>query len=344
MAAEPISAVVDAFLNYAKLEKGLARNTVAAYARDLARFAAPLSNVDPSKLEREHVRAFIRKLERDGLSPASRARALVSVRRLLKFMCAEGLLEDDPSRGVLSPRVGRSLPRVLDVEETQALIRACGDSGPLALRDRAMLEVLYGAGLRVSELVQLPLSGLDRRGGLLRVVGKGGHERIVPLGDIAVSAIETYLGEARGRLLGDQPDRSHALFLTRRGGPMTRQNFFVLLRKLAIAAGIDRERVSPHVLRHAFATDLLEGGADLRSIQLMLGHADLSTTEIYTHVGRGRLKDTVERHHPRGGGAPRPAKKAAARKKATARTPRKKKSPAKKRGHSKPSDDPGLKS
>lgn len=318
VAAEPLTAVVDAFLNHAKLEQGLARNTIAAYARDLARFAAPLERVDARKLTREHVRAFINTLEREGLGPASRARALVAVRRLLKFMCAEGILDDDPSRGVSSPRVGRALPRVLAADETQALIRACGDKGPLALRDRAMLEVLYGAGLRVSELVGLPLDGLDRRGGILRVVGKGGHERVVPLGELALSAVADYLDHARDALLGKQAHRSNALFVTRRGGAMTRQNFFALLRKLAIAAGIDRDRVSPHVLRHAFATDLLEGGADLRSIQMMLGHADLSTTEIYTHVGRGRLKDTVDRHHPRGAGAldpgAKPGRKAAGKK------------------------------
>jgi integrase/recombinase XerD len=302
MRADSVDDAIDAFLSHAKLERGLARNTVQAYARDLARFSAPLDGVKACGIEREHVRSFIEDLERDGLGPASRARALVAVRRLLKFMCAEGVLEDDPSLGLLSPRVGRSLPRVLGTDETQALIHACGNEGPMALRDRAMLEVLYGAGLRVSELVQLPLSALDRRGGLLRVVGKGGHERIVPLGEIALRAVEVYLAEGRSGLLGNRDDRTHALFVTRRGGPMTRQNFFSLLRKLAGRAGIAKERVSPHVLRHAFATDLLEGGADLRSIQLMLGHVDLATTEIYTHVSRGRLKETVERHHPRGSG------------------------------------------
>lgn len=322
MAAEPISSVVDAFLNHAKLEKGLARNTIVAYARDLARFAASVEGVDAEAIAREHVRDFISGLEREGLSPASRARALVAVRRFLKFMCAEGLLEDDPSQGVMSPRVGRALPRVLAADETQALIRACGDKGPLGLRDRAMLEVLYGAGLRVTELVELPLSALDRRGGVLRVVGKGGHERLVPLGELALSAVDDYLDHARAVLLGKQGDRSHALFVTRRGGAMTRQNFFALLRKLALAAGIARDRVSPHVLRHAFATDLLEGGADLRSIQTMLGHADLSTTEIYTHVGRGRLKDTVDRHHPRGAGGAqgsKPRKKASKKKRSRTR-------------------------
>ena len=300
---ERINEVVDAYLNYARLEKGLARNTITSYARDLARFAAPLEGLFAKDINREHVLAFIGQLERDGLGPASRARALVSVRRLLKFMCGEKLLEIDPSQGIMAPKVGRSLPRVLAIEETQALIRACGDTGAFALRDRAMLEVLYGAGLRVSELVELPLSSLDRRGGLLRVVGKGGHERVVPLGEMALSAIDEYLEAGRPAMLGARDDSSHALFLSRRGESMTRQNFFVLLRKLAVRAGIAQDRVSPHVLRHAFATDLLEGGADLRSIQMMLGHADLSTTEIYTHVGRSKLKETVELRHPRGSGS-----------------------------------------
>jgi integrase/recombinase XerD len=154
----------------------------------------------------------------------------------------------------------------------------------------------------VSELVGLPFSAVDARDGLLRVTGKGGKERVVPLGEQALAAIEHYLAEARDALLGSRPDETHALFLTRRGRPMTRQNFFVLIRKLAVKAGIPVDRVSPHVLRHAFATDLLDGGADLRSIQSMLGHADLSTTQVYTHVSRSRLRDTVEERHPRGRG------------------------------------------
>ena len=184
---------------------------------------------------------------------------------------------------------------------TEVDLAATGDA--LGLRDVAMLEVLYGAGLRVTELVTLPLSAIDRRGQLLRVIGKGRKERIVPMGDVAAEAIEVYLAESRPILLGDREDREHATFLTRRGKTMTRQNFFARLRGHAKAAGIASDRVSPHVLRHGFATDLLEGGADLRAIQSMLGHADLSTTEIYTHVSRARLRETVEARHPRGGGA-----------------------------------------
>jgi integrase/recombinase XerD len=208
--------------------------------------------------------------------------------------------------GVGSPALPAQLPKVLRPDETEALLAAIDTSTAIGLRDRAMLEVLYGAGLRVSELVGLPLSGLDRRGGLLRVEGKGGRERIVPLGAAALSALDRYLAEARGRLLGNAADETHALFLSRRGRGMTRQNFFAMLRKLARRAGVPSDRVSPHVLRHAFATDLLDGGADLRSIQAMLGHADLSTTQIYTHVSRARLRRTVEERHPRGAGSAPP--------------------------------------
>ncbi len=307
LVAADVESVVDAYLLHARLERGLARNTITAYARDLARFLTGLGERPLASLGRDDIRRYIAQMESDGLAPSSRARGLVAVRRLFRFAVAEGLIEGDPTTGVLSPKVDRALPKVLAEEETRALIQAAAEDTPLGLRDVAMLEVLYGAGLRVSELVTLPLSGLDRRSALLRVVGKGGHERVVPVGGAALAAVERYLDDGRPQLLGKRRDSTHALFLTRRGGPMTRQNFFSLLRKLALRAGIPRERVSPHVLRHAFATDLLDGGADLRSIQAMLGHADLVTTEIYTHVGRAKLEATIARHHPRGGGAPRGA-------------------------------------
>jgi integrase/recombinase XerD len=300
-----IASVVDGFLGHVGVERGLARNTVEAYARDLAGFSGFLDEqgVDHlSELQREHVTAFVRALEARGQGARSRARALVSVRRLLLFAQTEKLLDHDPLHGIEGPRVTVPLPRTLRPEETEALMASADPSTPLGSRDRAMLEVLYGAGLRVSELVSLPYSALDSRGGLLRVLGKGGKERVVPLGEAALEALRRYLREGRDALLGSRPDESHALFLTRRGRPMTRQNFFELIRKRAVAAGIPKERVSPHVLRHAFATDLLDGGADLRSIQAMLGHSDLSTTQIYTHVSRSRLRETVEERHPRGHG------------------------------------------
>jgi integrase/recombinase XerD len=194
---------------------------------------------------------------------------------------------------------------VLRPDETDALIRAAAPDGALGLRDRAMLEVLYGAGLRVSELVGLPLAALQRRAGLLRVQGKGGRERLVPLGEPALAALDAYLEQGRPRLVRPGARAPEAVFLSRRGEAMTRQNFFARLRQLARRAGIPSDRVSPHVLRHAFATDLLDGGADLRAVQAMLGHADLSTTQIYTHVSRGRLRELVDERHPRGAGRSR---------------------------------------
>jgi integrase/recombinase XerD len=303
-AASDLGRAVGAFLDHVALERNLSPRTVEAYGRDLARFAAWLSTRGveaPAALRREHVRGFVAHLEARGLAPRSRARALAAVRRFLAHAARGGELASDPADGVEAPRAGRRLPRTLRPDETRALLEAADLRDPLGVRDRAMLEVLYGAGLRVSELVSLPLAGLDRRAGWVRVLGKGRRERIVPLGEPALAALERYLEEVRPALAGRARRNSDAVFLSRRGGAMTRQNFFDRLRGLAARAGIPRDRVSPHVLRHAFATDLLDGGADLRAVQAMLGHADLATTEIYTHVSRSRLRQTVERRHPRGG-------------------------------------------
>lgn len=297
------SRAVDAFLATARVERGLSPHTVESYGRDLARFVAHLEGQGVSRLSqlrREHVTGFLVELERQGLGPRSRARALVATRRWLRHLGAAGALAWDPAEGVEMPRFRSPLPRLLRGDETTALIDAADTDTPLGLRDRAMLEVLYGGGLRVTELVELPLAAVDQRGGWLRVLGKGSRERIVPLGEPALAALQAYLAEARPVLARAGGRVSEAVFLSRRGSAMTRQNFFTRLRNIARRAGIPAERVSPHVLRHAFATDLLEGGADLRAIQSMLGHADLSTTQIYTHVSRGRLRETVETRHPRG--------------------------------------------
>lgn len=296
-------AAVDAFLHYAAVERGLSRRTVEAYARDLARLVAFLEAEGVSSLRglrRDHLTTYLEGLGREGLGPRSRARALSAARRLVAFLIARGTLASDPLAEVCAPRFKQPLPRVLRPDETVALIEAADPQSTLGLRDRAMLEVLYGAGLRVSELVGLPLSGVDRRRGLLHVVGKGDRERIVPLGELALDALADYLLQGRPVLAKGSRRVPDACFLSRRGTAMTRQNFFERLRGLARKAGIPRERVSPHVLRHAFATDLLEGGADLRTVQTMLGHADLSTTQVYTHVSRNRLRETVEQRHPRG--------------------------------------------
>ena len=306
-----IAPAIDAFLRHAAVERGLSPRTVEAYGRDLALLASYLDRAAVRKLRDvapEHLAGFSAALAQRGLAARSRARALVATRRLLRFAGAAGAFRADPLRGVASPRVDRRLPRVLRRDESAALIEAAGQGEcPLALRDRAMLEVLYGAGLRVSELVGLPRSALDRRGGWLRVLGKGRVERMVPLGEPALEAVSRYLEEGWPALARAAQREPAALFLTRRARAMTRQNFFTRLRAIARRAGVASKRVSPHVLRHAFATDLLEGGADLRVVQTLLGHADLSTTQIYTHVSRARLRETVERRHPRGaGGRERP--------------------------------------
>ena len=298
-----LDTAADAFLQHAALERGLSPRTLEAYGRDLARFvrfALGQGVRDAGGLARAHVTGFVESLAAEGLAPRSRARMLVTVRRFVRFLLATGRIARDPSEGVLSPRLPRALPKGLRPDESAALLAAASGEDPLALRDRAMLEVLYGAGLRVSELVGLPRSALDARGGLLRVLGKGRRERIVPLGEPALEALARYLADARPLLAACGRRPSEALFLSRRGAAMSRQNFFERLRAVALRAGLPRERVSPHVLRHAFATDLLEGGADLRAVQAMLGHADLATTQIYTHVSRGRLRELVDEHHPRG--------------------------------------------
>jgi len=345
---ESMGAALDAFLQHAAVERGLAPRTIEAYASDLARFAAHLEAEgvrDPGGIAQAQVASFLEALSAAGLSARSRARMLVAVRRFARFLLATGRAQSDPTEGVAAPRIARPLPKLLRSDESEALIAAAAGDEPLALRDHAMLEVLYGAGLRVSELVGLPVEAVDARAGLLRVVGKGRKERIVPLGEPALAAVARYLAEARPVLARRAAQRagrtaagrksagaqsakrraarrgagSAALFLSRLGTAMSRQNFSVRLRQLALAAGLPARRVSPHVLRHAFATDLLEGGADLRAVQAMLGHADLSTTQIYTHVSRARLRQLVERHHPRGaseasggkGAAQKPAEDAA---------------------------------
>lgn len=302
-----ISPSVDAFLHHAAVERGLSVRTIDAYSRDLVRFAASLEEdgvTAPTDIAPRDVASFLNRLEEAGLGARSRARMLVAVRGWLRHLLATGVIEIDPTEGISSPRIGRALPKVLRTDESEALITAAAGDEPLALRDRAMIETLYGAGLRVSELIGLPVGAVDPRSGVLRVIGKGRKERIVPLGELALAAIDRYVGEGRPALQAGAKRRSPALFLSRRGTAMTRQNFFARLRKLAVAAGIPIERVSPHVLRHAFATDLLEGGADLRAVQAMLGHADLATTQVYTHVSRKRLREIVEERHPRGQGRP----------------------------------------
>jgi len=302
--ADPLEIAIEEFLTHASIERGLSPRTIEAYGRDLARFARHLKSARVRSLRdlrREHLVDFARVLERQGLGSRSRARMLVSVRRLLRHQGIAGTTGDDPFEGLSSPEFVMPLPRLLRPDETASLIEAVDASTPIGLRDRCMLEVLYGSGLRVSELLTLRLGSIDRRLGVLRVVGKGSKERLVPMGAPALDCLEDYLERGRPALANRAAPDCDAVYLTRRGRAMTRQNFFLRIRQIARLAGIPADRVSPHVLRHAFATDLLEGGADLRAVQSMLGHANLATTEIYTHVSRSRLRETVERRHPRGG-------------------------------------------
>ncbi len=304
----PLEESCDEFLTRIAVHEGLAPRTVEAYANDLRHLRDHLAICGVDRIEkvtRRDLSLFSSYLDDRGLAASSRARVLVSVRRLMRHAQEQGVVSADPIEGLVAPRRGRALPKILRPDETAALIEAAQSSEPLGLRDVAMLEMLYGAGLRVTELVTLPLSAVDRRALLIRVLGKGRKERIIPLGEVAANALEIYLDQARPVLSQASSKADHSVFLTRRGHSMTRQNFFDRLRKHAQRAGIAVDRVSPHVLRHAFATDLLEGGADLRSIQAMLGHSDLATTEIYTHVSRTKLRETVETRHPRGSGARR---------------------------------------
>ena len=290
-------AAIDAFLDALWMERGLSDNTLKAYRNDLAAF---------ERWRRQHGGTLLdtgsgdihRYLAGQGQRSArSTARRLSSLRRFFQYQLREGRLRQDPTEGVAAPRLGRPLPKSLTEAEVEQLLRAPDTGTVLGLRDRAMLEVLYATGLRVSELVGLRLEQVNLRQGVVRVTGKGNKERLVPLGEEAVDWLQRYLREARAALYPGAPDAS--LFPSRRGRPQTRQTFWYAIKRYAVLAGI-RKPLSPHVLRHAFATHLLNHGADLRVVQMLLGHSDISTTQIYTHIARERLKELHAQHHPRG--------------------------------------------
>jgi integrase/recombinase XerD len=292
-----IGTQVRAFLNSCRVEKGLAENTVEAYRRDLGKFLSFMGVEAAGGIpQTEELGQYLDSLYRSGLASRSIARHLTTLRNFYGFLAREGQIESDPTSFLTSPRQWKNLPKYLNLEEINRLTMAPDPARPTGVRDRAMLELLYATGLRVSELCNLELSDLDPALGILRVTGKGGKQRIVPVGKAAVAAIEAYLASARPVLLRSRGSRY--LFVTARGGRLTRQAFWKLLAMHGKRVGIFR-RLTPHVVRHSFATHLLEGGADLRSVQMMLGHADISTTQIYTHVLRSRLRKTVDQHHPR---------------------------------------------
>jgi len=290
----------DLFLNYLIVERGVSRNTCDAYSRDIGsylRFLAGRGIGAPEQISSGDVAAFIGSQKDAGLAPRSRARSLSAIRMLHRFLLTERYCTHNPTAIIESPRTIRKLPQVLTVNEVESLLTAPQGNEAIDVRDRAMLQLLYATGLRVSELVQLKVQDVNLTAGYLLTYGKGGKERLVPLGDVAKGAVDEYLHHARPLLVrgNDTP----VLFITRLGDGMTRQAFWNIIKKRSLAAGI-RKNISPHTLRHSFATHLLENGADLRSVQLMLGHADLSTTQIYTHVSKERLKRLHAQFHPRG--------------------------------------------
>jgi integrase/recombinase XerD len=297
---ESVDAVIGLYLDVLRVERGLSENSIAAYSLDLSRLAEvcerqSVSSV--SSLEREHLEIFLSYLQSRGLGGRSIARAVSSVRGFTRFLVLDGWRESDPAVRLRVPRFGSKLPVVMRYDEVEALLAAPDLNRPRGLRDAAMLELLYSSGLRVSELCGLRVNSIQEDPPVLIVRGKGDKERLVPVGPIALKTIKRYLVEGRAQL--DKGRDSPWLFVGRPGHHLSRQGFWKTLRKLALRAGIDRT-ISPHTLRHSFATHLLEGGADLRSVQAILGHVVFSTTEIYTHVANERLHDVHRAAHPRG--------------------------------------------
>ena len=288
---------IRAFLAFCRMEKGLSKNSLEAYARDLAHFRAFAEGKTGGEYpDAELLVSYVNLLYSKGLENRSIARRLSTLRGFFRYLQMEGEITSDPAEHLHSPKQWSTLPKFLNREEIEKLIAAPDMARPAGVRDRAMLELLYATGMRVTELIELRLAALDMQMGLVRVTGKGNKQRLVPVHEHALRAVREYVETARPALLKGRS--SPVLFVTARGGGMTRQAFWAAMKAVGRKAGIFRD-LSPHVLRHTFATHLLEGGADLRSVQAMLGHADISTTEIYTHVVRSRLRETVDRHHPR---------------------------------------------
>jgi len=291
---------LEEFRDFLSFERGLSERTIEAYLRDLTRLVRPLAAsgvAAPRDITYEKLRDYVAELSHSGRAPATVSRAVSSIRGYCRFLLEDGILAVDPSERLETPRGGRALPDVLSLHDIERLLEAVTPQRTFAFRDRAILEVLYGCGLRVSELCGLRTRDTDLEAGLVRVVGKGSKERFVPLGADARHALHRYLRELRPRL--DRGSSGGCVFLNRAGGPLSRMGVWKILRNYVERAGITK-RVTPHTLRHSFATHLLEGGADLASVQEMLGHADISTTEIYTHVDRSHLRQVHKEHHPRG--------------------------------------------
>jgi integrase/recombinase XerD len=296
-----ICSTIVAFLTYVRVERGLSANTVTAYRRDLLKFDdfAKKRKLTLEFVSRDNLVEFLASLYRQKLESRTVARHLVTLRNFFRFAQLQELISTDPSLNLESPKIRRSLPGYLRLEEIERLLLQPDDKTPLGLRDHAMLDVLYSTGLRVSELISLRVMDLDTAVGCIRCIGKGDKERIVPIGKKALALVERYLRDARPKLIGKGKQAlATTLFINRRGAPLSRVGVWKILSAYGRKAGL-RSSLTPHMLRHSFATHLLERGADLRSVQLMLGHSDISTTQIYTHVVEERLKQIYKAHHPR---------------------------------------------
>ncbi len=291
----PLSGLAQSFLDFCRVEKGLARNSILSYRTDLQRLTEKLPVPDKDATAND-LSGYLEGMYAERLSPRSIARHVATLRNYYQFLTTEGTIASDPAEFLASPKTWSTIPKYLNREEVERLLVSPAKPTPTDLRDRAMLEILYASGLRVSELCGLELSSVERGMGLLKVTGKGNKQRVVPFGESAGQCVDRYLNEARPALLKGRG--SKFLFVTAKGRAMLRQTFWLLLRKHGRNVGIFR-KLTPHVVRHSFATHLVENGADLRSVQVMLGHADISTTQVYTHVAQRRLRDTIDRHHPR---------------------------------------------
>jgi len=289
------------FLHYLSVEKGLARNSLDAYERDLTAFIQYLSDKQAltaiDQIDRVHIVHYLMQLRQAGKASSTVARTMTAIRGWFKFLVQDQLLRDNPALYMDSPKTDKKLPKVMSLEEVERLLDAPRTAEPTGVRDKAMLELLYAAGIRVSELVSLDVDDLNLGMGFVRCFGKGLKERIIPLGRMALEWLDRYIQTARMSLLGDHRGEQ-ALFLNRNGGRLTRQGFWKIIKQYGRHAQIDKD-ITPHTLRHSFATHLLENGADLRAVQEMLGHADISTTQIYTHVTKVRMKEVYNQTHPR---------------------------------------------
>lgn len=291
---------LDGFLNFLIVEKGLAKNTIEAYNRDIIKYLSFLTKNNTSLLKADpsHVISFLAMLKENGISVRSYTRNLVAIRMFYKFLLKNGDISIMPTANIDMPKFGRGLPETLSIKEVERLLEIPAIETPKGLRDKAMLETLYATGMRVSELVSIKLNDMNLQTGYIIAYGKGGKERVTPMGEMAITYIKRYIDQSREIFLKGR--KSEYLFITARGKRLTRQGFWALMKKYALMTGISRDKVKPHIFRHSFATHLLERGADLRSIQTLLGHADISTTQIYTHVRIDKLKAIHKKKHPRG--------------------------------------------